>query len=88
MEYSKKKHSPEYERYIKSEQWQFKRVQRLEIDGHKCCMCGRPEDTIKGGLRVHHINYNSLMHENVHTDICCLCPKCHRLMHNYWERPR
>ena len=88
MEYSNRPHSAFYDWYIHSEQWKFKRAQRLEIDGHKCCMCGKHEKDLKDGLRIHHINYNSLGHENIFSDICSLCPRCHWLMHKYWNRIR
>ena len=29
----------DYYQYLKSKEWQLKRAERLEIDGHKCVIC-------------------------------------------------
>lgn len=60
------KHSAEYERYMRSEAWERKRSERLELDGNRCVMCGRPNGLQKDGatpiLQVHHIHYRNLGH--------------------------
>jgi 5-methylcytosine-specific restriction endonuclease McrA len=79
-------HSKEYEKYIKSEQWEAKRQERIKIDG--CCvMCGRPLDKIRS-VQVHHISYERLGAEDVYTDLVTLCGTCHRRLHNYYNRIR
>lgn len=82
------KHSIEYDRYMHSKAWERKRQERIEIDNHVCCMCGRPEGKCKNGLQVHHISYQHLGNEIVETELCSLCPTCHRLIHKYYSRAR
>lgn len=45
---------------MRSHEWDAKRQQRLDIDGHCCAMCGRQEAKCKNGLQVHHITYQRL----------------------------
>lgn len=37
-----RKHSKEYDNYMKSDVWAAKREERLQLDDNKCVMCGRP----------------------------------------------
>ena len=83
-----KKHTHEYDRYIQSVAWERKRLERLEIDGHACVMCGRPEDRCRNGLQVHHISYTRLGNEDVGNDLVSLCPGCHKKIHAYYGRNR
>lgn len=83
-----KKHSEEYKGYMRSRDWERKRQQRLEIDGHACVMCGRPEDRCRNGLQVHHITYARLGNEDVGKDLVSLCPGCHKKIHRYYGRNR
>lgn len=78
-------HSEQYQNYLKTQAWQNKRLERLKIDGGKCCMCGKPVGT--GDWHCHHLHYRTVEHENVLTDICTLCNRCHELIHNYYDRP-
>lgn len=80
-------HSKQYDDYMRSDAWEAKRQQRIEIDGYKCVMCGRPTQTMKK-INVHHISYRNLGNENVLTDLCTLCPTCHKHIHNYYNRRR
>ena len=77
-----------YREYMKSEKWQYKKAQRLEIDGYSCVMCGRPQSKCKTPLQVHHTTYKRLGNENVYTDLCTLCGTCHKREHNLWNRRR
>lgn len=77
-----------YRQYMRSEEWQRKKQQRLEIDNHACCMCGRPESKTRNGLQIHHISYRRLGNENVYEDICSLCPACHLKIHRFYNRTR
>lgn len=77
-----------YEKYMRSEEWQAKRLQRMEIDSFCCVMCGRPEEKTRNGLQCHHVTYQRLGHENVLTDLCTLCPSCHVKIHKYYNRPQ
>jgi predicted HNH restriction endonuclease len=81
-------HSKEYDSYIKSDAWQQKRAERLQIADFKCEMCGRPEARTKNGLQVHHISYQRLGDEDVFNDLICLCPSCHQRIHAYYRRVR
>ena len=56
-----------YKKYMRSKEWEEKRQQRLEIDGHKCAMCGRLESKCKDGLQIHHVSYRHLGNEDVFT---------------------
>lgn len=77
----------EYKEYIKSDVWKQKCKQRLEIAGHKCEMCGRPQTQSKA-LQIHHISYKHLCNEDVGNDLICLCGRCHILIHRYYDRKR
>ena len=77
----------EYKDYLRSAEWKQKKQERMEIDGFRCVMCGRPLNKIKS-IQEHHITYARLGHENVMTDICTLCGSCHQKIHNYYNRKR
>ena len=77
-----------YKKYMRSKEWEEKRQQRLEIDGHKCAMCDRPESKCKGGLQIHHVSYRHLGDEDVFTEIVARCPRCHRMIHKFYNRRR
>lgn len=80
--------SEEYRKYIRSEEWKKKCQQRIEIDGHKCVMCGRLEKNCRNGLQVHHINYFRLGNEDVYNDLISLCGGDHIRIHRYYDRVR
>lgn len=61
----------EYNRYIRSDEWQRKRQERLQLDWHRCKNCGG-----KIGLEVHHKNYSGLRNEDV-SGLATLCSECH-----------
>ncbi len=86
-----RKHSVEYNRYMKSDAWAAKREERLQLDDNKCVMCGRPNGLQKDGvtpiLQVHHVRYQNLGHESM-DDLVSLCPGCHRKIHRYYARAR
>lgn len=75
-----------YKKYMRSKEWEQKRQQRLEIDNHKCAMCDRPESKCKDGLQMHHISYRHLGNEDILKEIVSLCPRCHRLIHKFYNR--
>ena len=78
--------SEEYKKYMKSDKWQKKKQERINID--KCCvMCQRPLDKIRS-LQVHHITYQRLGDEDVLNDLVTLCGSCHKKIHNYYKRVR
>lgn len=65
----------EYGEYLKSEQWQKVRSQRLKIDNYKCQRCGNGDN-----LQVHHITYDNIFNEDVHNDLITLCWGCHQIV--------
>jgi 5-methylcytosine-specific restriction endonuclease McrA len=79
-------HSKLYTEYLRSDEWQRKKQERADIDGHRCAMCGRPEGRTKGGLQCHHITYKRLGHEDVYQDLVTVCGSCHRKLHAYYGR--
>jgi len=62
---------PSYARYIRSDDWAYRRKQRIKKDGGRCKNCGS-----KFNLEVHHKNYNSFGKEDV-SDLITLCKDCH-----------
>ena len=77
-----------YEKYMRSAEWDRKRQQRLQIDNHACCMCGRPEEKTRNGLQVHHCTYRNLGNEDPWTELATLCPSCHMKIHRFYNRPQ
>ncbi len=67
----------DYSNYLKSAHWAETREKRLELDKHRCYLCGK-----KKHLNVHHISYKNLGHENVSRDLVTLCRECHKMLHN------
>jgi hypothetical protein len=64
-----------YRLYIKSQEWEAKRKQRLEMDGHKCAVC-----KARSGLEVHHNDYSRLGDELM-SDLITLCKTHHKAVH-------
>lgn len=77
-----------YKKYIVSDAWRQKAMQRKKVDGFMCVCCGRPESRTRGGLVVHHINYRNLGNEDVANDLVTLCMSCHQKIHRYYDRRR
>jgi hypothetical protein len=65
-----------YKLYIKSDEWEAKRQQRLKIDGRQCAVC-----SAKTGLQVHHKDYSRLGDEPME-HLITLCKVHHDLTHN------
>lgn len=78
-------HSAEYEQYLKSDEWEQKKQERMEIDGFRCVCCGRSVEHCRT-MQVHHVTYQRLGRENVLTDLCTVCGSCHKKIHNYYSR--
>lgn len=77
----------EYTAYIQSDKWKAIAKKRMEIDQHRCCMCGC-RGTVLNPLNVHHLSYKSLGHEEnrVYQDLVTLCFCCHKATHNLMDR--
>ena len=79
-------HSEFYDRYLQTAVWLDKRLRRYNVDGGRCCMCGKRVGA--GDCETHHLHYKSLGHEDVMTDLATLCCRCHELLHNFYDRER
>lgn len=66
----------EYDKYLRSPEWQEKRQERLALDNHKCAFCKSTEN-----LNIHHRTYENLGNEDVRHDLVTLCEKCHKEVH-------
>lgn len=75
-----------YKKYMQSDKWHCKEIDRMCIDDFKCVMCGRKYGQTRYGLQVHHVSYKNLGHENIYTDLVTLCGTCHKHLHNYINR--
>lgn len=80
-------HSKQYDEYMKSEAWEQKKKQRMEVDHYACVMCGRSIEHCRT-MQVHHVSYRRLGRENIYTDLCTVCGSCHKKLHNYYNRRR
>ncbi|MBQ9061768.1 MAG: HNH endonuclease [Eubacterium sp.] len=72
-----------YTEYLKSPEWQEKRIQRITIDSGRCCMCGKE---LGNALEVHHFGYKSLANEDPWVDLASMCPECHLNTHVLMNR--
>lgn len=66
--------------YYRCDIWIMKRAKRLEIDKHKCRICGRTKNEI--GLEVHHdpTSYKKVPYESIEDDLTTLCNECHEVV--------
>jgi hypothetical protein len=64
----------EYVEYLLSDAWKAKRLQRLELSGHKCESCGRTKR-----LEIHHLTYARIFKEALE-DLIVLCERHHKLV--------
>ena len=64
-----------YEEYLKTHEWQEKRRQSLERDGHRCRVCNSDKN-----LDVHHRTYIRRGNESLN-DLTTLCRSCHEYFH-------
>ena len=58
--------------YLRTKEWQDKRLERLRLDNFRCVRCGTPHN-----IQVHHTNYSLLGDEDVYNDLITLCNSCH-----------
>jgi len=84
----------QYVEYLHSEEWEEKRVARLEIDEYKCQRCGSWKS-----LQVHHLTYKNvtiptkyrewiktrqliiIYNEDIDEDLITFCSDCHQIEH-------
>lgn len=65
----------DYDKYIMSPEWAYRREERLRFAGHRCELCN-----VDGRLEVHHRTYERLGSEML-TDLIVLCEVCHGIFH-------
>lgn len=64
-----------YSDKLKSPKWQKKRLEVLNRDNFKCCLCGDEETE----LHVHHLKYTAEPWSAPISDLETLCKYCHHL---------
>jgi len=65
-----------YYKYLQSDEWKKKRLERLKLDKFQCQVCGNRSGT----LDVHHTTYQTLHNENIN-DLITVCRNCHTKLH-------
>jgi 5-methylcytosine-specific restriction endonuclease McrA len=74
-----------YQDYLKSDDWQRKRVEKLTRDSgtrRRCAICGSEKN-----LHIHHLNYMNLFNAK-QSDLRILCKRCHFLAHDLYKEGR
>ena len=75
----------EYSKLLLDPNWQKKRLEIMQRDNFKCCLCGDDKTT----LNVHHIKYgyNTNPWNYPNDNFITLCQDCHQLKHDLenWE---
>jgi len=64
-----------YSQKLRSPKWQKKRLEILQRDQFKCCLCGDEETE----LHVHHLKYTGEPWEAPNDKLQTLCADCHSL---------
>lgn len=65
-----------YKKYIRSKEWDVKRLEFKEAYGNKCKVCNSIDS-----LHIHHLTYDNLKNETL-DDVICLCKSCHFRVHD------
>lgn len=74
----------DYSEYIHSHpHWKKVRAARFAFDGGRCVICHT--DLSGAAWETHHLNYDHLGDEHMR-DVLTLCPACHTVFHNNWQR--
>ncbi len=68
-----------YSEKLRNPKWQRKRLEILQRDNFKCCLCGDEETE----LHVHHLKYTGEPHEAPNKDLQTLCAHCHLIEEIY-----
>ena len=71
----------EYQDYLASPVWQYRRDIVLDFWRHSCAICGSPKN-----LEVHHRSYDRVGSELL-CDLIALCEDCHGKFHTNIQRP-
>lgn len=67
-----------YRTYLKSPQWDRRRLATLARAGYRCERCGA-----KAPLQAHHLTYKNIFNERPQ-DLKALCFPCHQWVHMTW----
>lgn len=70
-------HTKEYEEYLKSPEWRYKRLQKARQAKYTCEICGK---VVKKGFHIHHKTYVHFENEPLE-DLAFLCEECHTNLH-------
>lgn len=73
-----------YQSYLKSKDWQGKRVRKLNRKlgtKRRCAICGSKES-----LHVHHLSYADNLSKTKQKDLRVLCSRCHLLTHRLFKQ--
>lgn len=74
----------DYNEYIRSHpHWQAVRKARFEFDNGQCVICHKSLTIYE----THHVSYDRLGHERLR-DVLTMCPSCHTVFHNNWQRQK
>ena len=68
--------------YLKSPEWNQKRIERLDLDNYTCQLCHLDDLA----LDVHHIRYVNIPNESL-KDLRSLCRTCHESLHKEFGYP-
>lgn len=72
-----------YEEYLHHPRWKQVRNARLKFDDYKCVVCHR--DMTGEPYETHHLTYVRLGRERLR-DVVTVCPSCHKVFHDNWQR--
>lgn len=75
QEFKKLSKKENYNRYMKSDEWQLQRLKALKKSKYKCSKCGS-----KKNLQLHHLTYAHFGNE-LSGEVKILCRKCHQKAH-------
>lgn len=74
----------DYDEYLRTPEWEQKRINRCAFDNWQCGLCHEP---IRGGrYETHHIFYTHLGNEDIEHDLITLCHSCHTKFHSQWNK--
>lgn len=73
----------DYKDYLHHPRWKKLRQARLEFDEYRCVVCHR--DMRGEPYETHHLTYQRLGRERIR-DVVTVCPSCHKVFHDNWQR--
>lgn len=73
----------DYKEYLRHPRWKRVRQTRLEFDEFRCVVCHR--DMRGEPYETHHLTYQRLGRERIR-DVITVCPSCHKVFHENWQR--